>query len=918
MPPAIPRATYRLQLTAGFGFDQAAAIVPYLKSLGISHLYASPFTKARAGSTHGYDITDHNVLNPEFGGEEGFARLSDALKRADMGLILDFVPNHMGVGYADNGWWLDVLEWGPRSPFAAMFDIDWSTLPYRRQGGLLLPILGKSYGEALEQGEIELKYHPDEGSFAFWYFEHRLPMRPERYSEILRTVVEFANASSQDAGQDLLRIAARHGDLRSPSRAAVPAFKQSIAAVEGGKAIIEMGLSAYRPSSNEPARVVALHRLIERQHYRLAHWRVAISEINYRRFFDINDLAGIRVEDMRTFRLIHHKVADLVFKGQLQGIRLDHIDGLYDPAQYCQRLHRLVGQAQGRKPFYTVIEKILAPGETLPKFTGVAGTTGYDALNLISRVLANNEGLPVLEQAWQTSAAPSRNYQQMTEDAKVRVLEATMASEFTVLVRLLSRIAAGHWPSRDFTQDRLRAALELFVVHFPVYRTYIAGDAVSDEDRVIIGKAIAVARERWYGPDFTIFDFLQDALTLDLVAPGRVGYSAARVKRFAAKMQQFTGPVTAKAIEDTVFYRYHRLLAFNEVGNDPSLPALPVEAFHKEMSARVRHTPQAMTATSTHDTKRGEDARMRILALTEIAAEWSQAVRRWTVLNARLATQARHRVPSRAHEYMLYQALIGAWENEDASPQFVERIVAYAVKAAREGKQETSWTNPDESYERGLAEFVRRTLDPVESRVFLEEFKPFVQRTSLLGKLNGLSQLALKATIPGVPDFYQGTELWDFSLVDPDNRRPVDFEERKKCIVSLGGQEVSAHVANGNLKLALMKRLLAIRSQSPEVFQDGNYEPIEIEGPHRDHVIAFARAAGRDAVIVAAGRHFAPLTDGGKHWPQCGRIQANLHLNGFRIVSDALNDQGHEASGTVAIGDLFKSLPIAVLHAKAA
>jgi (1->4)-alpha-D-glucan 1-alpha-D-glucosylmutase len=835
-----------------------------------------------------------------------------------MGLILDFVPNHMGVGRFDNGWWLDVLEWGPRSPFAAMFDIDWSTLPYRRQGGLLLPILGKPYGEALEQGEIELKYHADEGSFAFWYFEHRLPVRPERYSEILRTVVEFANGSSQDAGRDFLRIAARHADLRSPSRAAAPMFKQSIAAVEGGRAIIEAGLAAYRPSPDDSARVVALHRLIERQHYRLAHWRVAISEINYRRFFDINDLAGIRVEDMRTFRLIHHKVADLIFKGQLQGIRLDHIDGLYDPAQYCQRLHRLVGQAQGRKPFYTVVEKILAPDEALPRLAGVGGTTGYDALNLISRVLADNNGLPVLEQAWQTSAAPSRNYHQIVEDAKVRVLEATMASEFTVLVRLLSRIAAGHWPSRDFTQDRLRAALESFVIHFPVYRTYIAGTFVSDEDRAIIGKTIAAARERWYGSDNTIFDFLQDALTLDLIAPGRLGYSAARVKRFAAKMQQFTGPVMAKAVEDTAFYRYHRLLAFNEVGNDPSLPALPVEAFHKEMSSRAEIAPQAMTATATHDTKRGEDARMRILALTEIAGDWSQAVRRWSVLNARLTTQARHRVPSRAHEYMLYQALIGAWEEDKEDQQFVERIRAYAIKAAREGKQETSWTNPDEEYERGLIEFIRRLLDPSESQAFLDEFWPFVRRASLLGRLNALSQLALKATIPGVPDFYQGTEFWDFSLVDPDNRRAVNFKDRIKRLAELPDLEIPVPGGGEGLKIALTRRLLAIRGQWPAVFGEGRYEPLEIDGPQRDHVIAFARVAGPDVIVVAVGRHFAPLTDGGRHELHTDQLNANLNLNGFRVVSDALNSKDQAATGSLPVGDLFKKMPVAVLRARAA
>jgi (1->4)-alpha-D-glucan 1-alpha-D-glucosylmutase len=918
MPSAIPRATYRLQLTAKFGFDQAAAIVPYLRALGISHLYTSPFMKARAGSQHGYDITDHNVLNPEFGGEEGFARLSEALNQADMGLILDFVPNHMGIGHSDNGWWLDVLEWGVRSPFAAMFDIEWDTLPYRRQGGVLLPILGKPYGETLELGELELKYDADEGRFAIWYFDHLLPIRPEGYSEIIKTIVGFAGARLQADGNQLLALAEQYAGRRSPVRAEMPAFRQALTAIYGGKSTIEAGLAAYRASKDDPARVVALHRLIERQHYRLAHWRVAISEINYRRFFDINDLAGLRVEDLRTFRLIHHKVADLIFKGQLQGIRLDHIDGLYDPAQYCQRLHRLVGQANGNKPFYTVVEKILAPAETMPQLSGVAGTTGYDALNLISRVLADGDGLPVLEQAWQTQAAPMRNFGQIVEDAKMRVLEATMASEFTVLVRLLSRIAAGHWPSRDFTLDRLRAALELFVVNFPVYRTYIAGEKVSDEDRTVIARAITAARERWYGSDDTIFDFLQDVLTLDLVAPSRVGYSVARVKRFASKMQQFTGPVTAKAVEDTAFYRYHRLLAFNEVGNDPSSSALSMAEFHSLMTKRALCEPHTMTATATHDTKRGEDARARILSLTEVADDWAQAIRRWAVMNAGLITQNKQRAPSRAHEYMLYQALIGAWPEEGVTPAFVERMQSYAIKAAREGKQATSWTNPNENYEKELKAFIARLLDSGKSSDFLQEFESFAARARLLGALNSFSQLALKATVPGVPDFYQGTELGDFSLVDPDNRRPVDFSACAEML--LGRYEIpeSTSDAFGRLKFALTRRLLGLRMEFSSVFSEGRYESVATHGAQAKHVIAFARVLDGVAVVVVTGRHFAPLTSGGMHWPRHDAIEAYLELNGFHIIADKLNERNLKASGTLPVSTVFAQVPVGVLLARAA
>ncbi len=569
-PPTIPTATYRLQLSSSFGFEEAARLAPYLQSLGISHLYASPFLKARAGSPHGYDIVDHGELNPEFGGEQAFGRLADALATAGLGLILDFVPNHMAVGGADNAWWLDVLEWGPRSPHAASFDIDWGTLPYRREGGVLLPILGKRYGDSLEGGEIVLKFDSVEGSFSAWYDEHRLPIRPDRYSDILKSVVAAAAAQNEPAGRRLMEIASLYRDPRAPSRSDAPAFKSALAGLEGGADIIDRGLEAYRPSPADRTRALALHRLLERQHYRLAHWRVAVSEINYRRFFDISDLAGIRVEDPRTFAAVHRLVARLIGEGRLQGLRIDHIDGLYDPAQYCRRLGRLIRQARGSssrsRPFYTVVEKILADGEAMPALPDIAGTTGYEWLNAISRLLVDERGLAPLDAYRQEVTEISRSFDEVLERAKLRVLDTMLASEFTVLVRLVARIAAGHWESRDYTIDRLRAALQLFIVAFPLYRTYITDAGPSPADRATVDRAIAAARARWFGSDSDIFDFLADALTLDLIAPGRSGYSIARVRRFAAKVQQFTGPMMAKSLEDTAFYRYLRLLALNEVG----------------------------------------------------------------------------------------------------------------------------------------------------------------------------------------------------------------------------------------------------------------------------------------------------------------------------------------------------------------
>jgi (1->4)-alpha-D-glucan 1-alpha-D-glucosylmutase len=914
MPTEIPQATYRLQLSASFGFDEAAKLVPYLKFLGITHLYASPFLKARKGSTHGYDIVDHGKLNPEFGGDAGFERLSDALAAADMGLILDFVPNHMGIGYSDNAWWLDVLEWGPKSPHAASFDIDWETLPYRRGGGLLIPILGRPYGDALEHGEITLRYDHSEGSFSAWYFEHRLPICPNRYDDIVRTIVTVADASQTPAGRRLLEVVSRYSEPASPTRDQAPELKRRLASVEGGADVITNGLLAY--NAEAPAARGLLHRLLERQHYRIAHWRVAISEVNYRRFFDINDLAGIRVEHPATFREVHRRTFELIKSGRLHGLRLDHIDGLSDAVRYCGRLRKLVRTPERRT--YLVVEKILAENESMPRLPGVSGTTGYDVLNLITRVLLDNAGLPELDEILRTVAPKAADFPDILRQAKIRALENMLASEFTVLSRLLARIAAGHFPSRDFTSDRLRAAFQSYIVHFPRYRTYISRGKVSAEDRKIINDAIAAARDEWFGPDAGIFDFLRDALTLDLVAPGRTGYSKARVSRFAGKVQQLTGPVMAKAMEDTAFYRYHRLLALNEVGNEPVLPGLELSEFHSRMAARAISQPHSMIATATHDTKRGEDARMRILALAELAADWKMAVRRWMSLNEKLAESGSRRIPSRAHEYMLYQALVGAWPLGGLGDDFLKRMQNYALKAAREGKQETSWANPNQVYEEGLTRFIQRILDPAESAEFMRDFGEFASRSALIGMLNGLSQTVLKATLPGLPDFYQGTEFWDLSLVDPDNRRRVDFAARAEALERLAsGPDWPSMVANwpdGRVKLALIHRLLQLRAEFPNVFVNGRYEPVEVTGAHCNSVIAFARIGRRNAVIVTVGRHFAPFTDAGRRLPTGAQWDAELRVDGFNILEDAIRREPFRARSLCGT-TLFETMPVAVVRA---
>jgi (1->4)-alpha-D-glucan 1-alpha-D-glucosylmutase len=914
MPPSIPVATYRLQLTANFDFDAAAALLPYLKALGISHVYASPFLKARAGSTHGYDIVDHTRFNPELGGEAGFERLSAALKQHDLGLILDFVPNHVGVHFADNPWWLDVLEWGQNSPHAASFDIDWDLLPYRARGGVLLPIIGTSYGEALEKGEIELRYDPAEGGFSAWYFEHRLPIAPERYSEILRTIVKEAGAEATAAGKALLDLASRYNGLRHPNRGEAPDFKAALRGIEGSADIIARGLDAYRAGPGRSAQISALHHLLERQHYKLGHWRLASSDINYRRFFDVNTLAGLRVEDADTFEAMHSLVKRLIAEDRLQGLRLDHIDGLRDPAQYFQRLRRLIRDARGAgaKPFYLVIEKILGEGEPLASFSGVHGTTGYEWLNVITQALVDGNGLGPLDEIWRQVSNQPPKLAPVLKEAKRRVLETLLTSEFTVLTRLLARIAGGHYSTRDFSADSLRQALELYVLHFPVYRTYLTTAKPTAADRALIAQTIAKARADWFAADEGIFDFLRDALTMDLIAPGRPPHSAPRVRRFALKVQQFTGPLMAKSLEDTAFYRFHRLLALNEVGGDPAATALSTNAFHGMMQARARDWPHGMTATATHDTKRGEDARARLMALTEIPGEWASAVGRWKILNApQLVTDGDMRAPSATFEYMLYQALLGAWPPGSRDDELKQRMQAYALKAAREGKQETSWLNPHQAYEAGVNAFIARILDRSASGEFLESMQTLAQRVALLGALNSLSQITLKATMPGVPDFYQGTEFWDLSLVDPDNRRPVDFVERAKVLANVETPDWDRLVQDwpdGHLKLAWTRHLLRLRNDLADVFTHGDYQPLEVSGPHRDHVIAFARRHGGDAAITVVTKTLAPISQGGRAWPRAEDFDGVLNLKGYSL-------EGFAAE--VPLSHLFRQLPVAVLRGKA-
>src|SRR5437870_2900054 len=597
--------------------------------------------------------------------------------------------------------------------------------------------------------------------------------------------------------------------------------------------------------------------------------------------------------------------------------------GPTDPHQYFRRLQRLIDRSRSAKagPFYVVAEKILADGERLPRFAGVGGTTGYEWLNLISRLLLDNRGLATLERTWRDVSGDERSFDSVLIDAKRRVIANILASEFTVLTRLLVRIAAGHYTTRDYSAERLRAPFELFILRFPIYRTYVTASGPSREDRAIIEGALANARADWFGSDLGIFEFLRDALTLDLIARGRAGHSIARDRRFAFKVQQFTGPMMAKSLEDTALYRFHRLLALNEVGGDPAAGALSVASFHERMQERAAKWPHGLTATATHDTKRGEDARARIIALSELADEWRRSVQQWRQLNAKFVVSlGPSRMPSSAHEYMLYQALLGAWPLAGIDATFVERVQAYAVKAAREGKQQTSWLAPNEQYEMGLKDFLDRLLDRERSASFIEAFDAFARRAALMGALNSLAQLVLKAAMPGIPDFYQGTEFWDLALVDPDNRRPVDFAARASALASIGAapdwRALASTWPDGRVKLALMRGLLALRQEFADLFTHGSYRPLDVIGPHRREIIAFARLGERNAIVVVSGRLFGRATQEGRRWPPSQAWNASVLAEGFSAMRNLLAAGKPLPGPRLPVADLFDVLPIALLQAQ--
>ena len=896
--PRIPVSTYRLQLNHTFTFRDATRIVPYLHALGITDCYVSSILKAVPGSMHGYDLVDPECLNPELGTEEDFDAFTTALKRYDMGLLLDVVPNHMGIRSKENRWWWDVLEHGPGSRYATAFDIDWSPLKRELEDKVLLPILGEQYGAVLENQDIRLVYA--DGGFVVTYFDHRFPVAPQSWEGILsfRLHELTARVGEQDEQlQELLSILTALRNLpprneRDPARIAERYREERIIRrrlsgllhdSETIRSHLSVSVDTYNGIKGDSASFDRLDALLNEQSYRLASWRVASEEINYRRFFDINELAAIRTEETRVFHESHQLVFRLLKSRVATGLRIDHVDGLYDPEHYLVQLQEWAGRELPPTPsgeaasLFVVVEKILGKGEALPATWPVAGTTGYDFLNLVNGLFVQSAKERSMEALYQRFVGQRIVYDDLVYFTKKLIMRASMSSELNVLGHQLNLLSEKDRQYRDFTLNSLTHAITELIACFPVYRSYITADQkdVLDRDRTYIMMAVTRAKRRNPTMSSQVFDFVRDLLLKRL--DDRIKLTPADQVRFVTKFQQTTSPVTAKGIEDTAFYIYNRLVSLNEVGGEPAQYGLSVEAFHKAVRERRAHWPHSLLATSTHDTKRGEDVRARINVLSEIPERWRAALTTWAKLNKRFRIKIDEIVaPDRNEEYLLYQTLLGVWPSMTMDqPQyetFKERIEQYMVKALREAKVHTGWINPREDYEEGVRKFVRAILERSIPNPFLEEFLPFQSFVAQCGMHNALAQLLVKLTAPGIPDSYQGTEFWEFSLVDPDNRRAVDFELRARVLQewqqTAGRDDVNRMALvrqlmeswkDGRIKLYLLHTSLCHRREHPALYLDGDYVPLECEGARKSNICAFARLHQEQAIVTVIPRLSADL-----------------------------------------------------------
>lgn len=954
----IPTATYRLQLNRTFTFRDAAALVPYLASLGISHCYASPYLRARPGSMHGYDIVDHNSLNPEIGTPEDYEHFVNELHRHGMEQLLDIVPNHMGVMGSDNAWWIDVLENGEASDYAEFFDIDWDPIKDELQGKVLVPILGDQYGNVLESGDLKLTFDMEHGEFSIFYYQHRFPIDPAEYPRILGFQIDQLKEKLGATSGDFLELQSiitafshlpgRRGlgdEQRAERNREKEVQKRRLTALCARSAEIKGFLVAHVDTFNgkvgDPHSFDQLHELIKAQAYRLAQWRAAADDINYRRFFDINDLAALRMENGTVFEKTHQFVLRLVAEGKVDGLRIDHPDGLYDPTKYFHQLReRIAAETTGKQDAYLIAEKILTGSEQLRRDWPIEGTTGYEFSNLVNGLFVDPSAADKMERIYRSFTDRSDEFGDIAYACKKLILKVGLGSELNVLASLLSRIALANRHTCDFTLNSLRSALAEIIACFPVYRTYVRGNGgrqASSEDQRYIEQAVAAGRKRSNAADLSVFDFVQRVLLIE-VSGEEPEYYRRAIGRFAMKFQQVTAAVMAKGLEDTAFYRYNRLVSLNEVGGNPNRFGTSVDEFHRANQDRLESWPHSMLSSSTHDSKRSEDVRARVNVLSEIPAEWRMHLRRWRDWNrSKKRFIDQQPVPTRNDDYLLYQTLIGTWPlsrlDDAAWKQYTDRIQQYMQKAAREAKERTSWANSNAEFEGTLARFIATVMERSPKNQFLPDIGAFAQRVARAGMFNSLSQMLLKLTSPGVPDIYQGNEMWEFSLVDPDNRRPVDYEARKRILKfikgrpesSPGARSVAAELASdlndGTAKLFLAAKTLCLRKHERDLFQQGSYTPLEVSGARAHHVVAFAREyEGRTAIIAVPrlcatflGKDGSTICDAGLwadtrlHLPEAATACYHNVFTGECIPVEVAEHQ------SLPVSRLFTQFPVALL-----
>ncbi|WP_348739925.1 malto-oligosyltrehalose synthase [Pseudomonas rhodesiae] len=853
---ALPlRATQRLQFHKGFTLDDAVPLVPYFAQLGISHLYASPLLSARAGSMHGYDVVDPTRVNPELGGEDALRRLVAALREHDMGLILDIVSNHMAVGGADNPWWLDLLEWGRLSPYSEFFDIQWHSPDPLLKGQLLMPFLGSDYGEALQSGTLTLHFDADHGSFYVEHYEHRFPICPRDYALILgndEPLKPLADRFAALAYQDdaYAEAAWLKQALAERATEVLPAIEQRLAQFDGRQA---EGFER-------------LHQLLEQQAYRLASWRTAADDINWRRFFDVNELGGLRVERSAVFEATHGKIFELISQDLVDGLRIDHIDGLADPRGYCRKLRRRVDTLSPERHLPIFVEKILGEGETLREDWQVDGTTGYEFMNQLSLLQHQPEGFEPLAELWTRLSERPSAFIEEARLARQQILNGSLGGDFESVAQALLQVARDDVMTRDLTLGAIRRALQELIVHFPVYRTYISARGRSAADDKVFQQAMDGARSTLSEGDWPVLDHLQKWLGGQPWRDRPVGRERKILKHACVRFQQLTSPAAAKAVEDTAFYRSAVLLSRNDVGFSTEQFSAPLADFHQVNQQRLLAFPDNLLATATHDHKRGEDTRARLAVLSECAPWYVAQVEQWRSLAAPLRDDAC--APSAGDELILYQVLVGSWPldlDPGASLEtYQQRLWQWQQKALREAKLQSSWSAPNEAYEQAVEAFLSRLLLTEAGRPLRTAIAAAAQAIAPAGALNGLAQTLLRMTVPGVPDLYQGAEFWDFSLVDPDNRRPVDFNARQQALnTPPGTDQLLTHWHDGRIKQALIAQVLGLRSAQPELFRHGSYTPLEVLGQHADRVVAFSREhQGKQLVVVVPRWSHALLENG--------------------------------------------------------